>query len=93
MSVINSDMQAIGEVRAAPIDPKGRYLFHPIIDFLCLGGGSLIVLALILLMRSFGWELSAAVAVMFAVAQVINDPHFANSYQIFYRKFPQQMFR
>ena len=31
-------------VRAGAIE--GRFLFHPLIDFLCLGGGSLIALAL-----------------------------------------------
>lgn len=62
-------------------------IFHPILDFFCLGGASLLLLPII------GWALSSpdarpsiAVAMMI-IANFINHPHFAYSYQLFYRNY------
>ena len=60
--------------------------FSPVIDFLCLGGGSLLLLPILTLVIPDSADATAMfVAVM--LANVINHPHFAYSYQIFYRSF------
>lgn len=68
-----------------------RYLFGPVIDFICLGGGSLILLALIVVLPLGPYEASI-VQVVALLAFVINYPHFTNSYQIFYRNFARKAF-
>lgn len=98
MAVVES--QADGSVLAAPSvatpaaaasAPKG-WLFNPVVDFLCLGGGSMLVLPLLLLIPS-----SVALQAEFAfwaivVAHIVNHPHFAHSYQIFYSGFRGKAF-
>ncbi len=60
--------------------------FSPLIDFLCLGGGSLLLLPILTLVIPDSADPTAMfVAVM--LANFINHPHFAYSYQIFYRSF------
>ena len=68
-----------------------RYLIGPVTDFLCLGGGSLIVLPLIFVLplEQFKEPISQIFVV---VAFILNYPHFANSYQIFYRNFGRKAF-
>ncbi|QCO68375.2 hypothetical protein E5843_12445 [Luteimonas yindakuii] len=64
---------------------RQRYLFGPTIDLLLLGGGSLI--ALLLLRLFLGGDESAqtlSLGATLALANLINHPHFAHSYQIFY---------
>jgi hypothetical protein len=76
---------AVAELPIAETEPS-RYLHGPISDFLMLGGGSLIALTLI-------WAVTPkeskeiTLVITLAFAHVINNPHFANSYQIFYRDF------
>jgi hypothetical protein len=66
---------------------RRAWLFHPLVDFLCLGGGSLIVMGLLLMMEP-SRELTVSVAAAgLLLTHVLNHPHFANSYQIFYRNF------
>ena len=65
--------------------PEG-YLFSPIVDFLCLGGSSLLLFPFMLLVPADEYKVSVAAA-MLLVAHFINHPHFAHSYQIFYRNF------
>jgi len=85
-------LPAAGAARALPAagapGVRRGWLFHPLVDFLCLGGGSLLALALLLFVLPpdegrytavFAWALLAA--------HVVNHPHFANSYQIFYAGF------
>lgn len=67
-------------------DRENRYLFGPIADFICLGGGSLILLPIILVLPLGQYEASISQGVAL-LAFFINYPHFANSYQIFYRNF------
>lgn len=67
------------------------YLFHPIADFLCLGGGSLILLALMSIFLSADAQPTVALIALL-LANVINHPHFAHSYQIFYRSFARKAF-
>ncbi len=77
---------------AAPIaDADKRYLFGPVIDFLCLGGSSLLILPLLMLVPVEGYKVPLAAAMMI-VAHLINHPHFAHSYQIFYRGFRTKAF-
>ena len=76
-----------------PREPaRDRYLFHPVVDFLCLGGGSLFVLALLPLFLSTASARPAVTAFVIMLAHVLNDPHFAHSYQIFYRNFRAKAF-
>jgi len=70
----------------APTRSDARYLFNPVVDFLCLGGGSLIVLAALALAAPKSWITPVSV-VAFLLAHIVNSPHFAHSYQIFYRGF------
>ena len=66
--------------------PPGRYLFGPWRDFLGLGGGSILpVLLLVLVMPESAT--SALAKVSFVVLILFNHPHFAHSYQIFYKGF------
>jgi hypothetical protein len=85
---------ALAEPRAAATGPTPArgWLFHPLVDFFCLGGGSLLLLLPLLLVpptpelrADFGyWTLVAA--------NLINHPHFAHSYQIFYSGFHGKAF-
>lgn len=65
----------------APTRSDARYLFNPVVDFLCLGGGSLIVLAALALAAPKSWITPVSV-VAFLLAHIVNSPHFAHSYQI-----------
>lgn len=67
----------------------GSYLFGPVWDFLLLGGGSLF--ALLALRVSFGSDREWALLVTLSFASIVNNPHFANSYQIFYRDFRKKL--
>ena len=67
------------------------WLFNPVVDVLCLGGASLIALPLFWLLVPASATAQVAVIAM-AMAHVINHPHFANSYQIFYGGFGAKAF-
>jgi hypothetical protein len=93
------DTQAQGAVLAAPpvasTAPAASrgWLFNPWIDFFCLGGGSLLVLAAIALLVPASPALQVEfAAVALVVAHIINHPHFAHSYQIFYGGFRGKAF-
>lgn len=68
-----------------------RYLFGPVVDFFCLGGVSLLILPLLLLVPASQYELQLS-AFMLLLANFINHPHFAHSYQLFYRGFRSKAF-
>ena len=68
------------------------YLFNPWVDFFCLGGGSLIVLGLIALLLPKGLPTTQQAALISVLMLIINQPHFAQSYQIFYRNFRAKVF-
>jgi hypothetical protein len=80
-------LPALGEA-----ERRGGHLFHPVVDFLCLGGGSLFVFALLAVFRPPADSYPAVAVVMMALANIINHPHFAHSYQIFYRDFDEKAF-
>src|SRR4051794_12756372 len=80
---------------AKPARPAARgagYLFGPVADFLLLGGGSILTCILILLLLPKGIT-SAQLAVLITVLMTaINQPHFAHSYQMFYRNYRDKAF-
>jgi len=69
-----------------------RFLFNPVIDFLCLGGSSLFLLPFLFLLPDADYRAPVATT-MLLLAHLINHPHFAHSYQIFYRGFAGKAFR
>src|SRR5262245_3812802 len=76
-----------------PVSEKSRpagYFFGPAVDFLLLGGASLILLPLAILLPANAKPIVLAITTV--VALVINHPHFANSYQLFYRGFRAKAF-
>lgn len=76
----------------APDGPRpSRSLYSPPIDFLLLGGGSLLAL---LAVRA-AWPQQQGYAVSLAtvafLANWFNHPHFAHSYQLFYRRYTEKL--
>jgi hypothetical protein len=76
--------------RTAGLDRR-RYLHGPFVDFICMGGSSLILLPLLFLRPPEKYYASIWVTT-FLLSNVINHPHFAHSYQIFYRNFGSKSF-
>ena len=72
-----------------PTSKDGGPIVHPWVDFICLGGGSLVVIPLVMMMPEA--SVPALIVAMWMLADVLNHPHFAASYQIFYRNFPQKV--
>ena len=68
-----------------------RFLFGPVVDFLCLGGCSLFLLPLMFVLPDAEYRAPVATA-MLLIAHLVNHPHFAASYQIFYRGFSEKAF-
>ena len=70
---------------------KNNSLYTPVIDFLFLGGGSLIFLIILKLLPTDldSNHLTFFIAVI--LSYTVNHPHFAYSYQIFYDKFFQKI--
>jgi hypothetical protein len=79
-----------GAAERAGRQHDGRAIVHPAVDFLCLGGASLLLLPLLIALPETSRPV--LILVMWAIAEVINHPHFAASYQIFYRGFRQKAF-
>jgi len=80
-----------GAGAAAAAAPRGGHLFGPIVDFLCLGGASLAILPVLALVPVDG-NRDAIAFTMLMVAHLVNHPHFAHSYQIFYGGFRGKAF-
>ena len=79
-------MALVDAVQAGQVRQQSRAFFSPVFDFLCLGGGSLLLLPILI------WAVpdnmnARALGFAILLANVINNPHFAYSYQIFYRTF------
>jgi len=72
--------------------PQRGYLFGPLTDFVYLGGGSLIVLGLIAIFVPEGISTPQEIGLMTILMLLINQPHFAHSYQMFYRNFRAKAF-
>ena len=69
-----------------------RHLFSPWLDFLCLGGSSLVLMPLFVLLPTAEENRMGMAGMMMLLAVLINQPHFAHSYQIFYRDFVAKAF-
>ena len=79
-------------VLAAPLprsksNEAGRSLFSPVVDFFLLGGGSIIIFAILAATVPVETGHGTLITLSLLLAHVINHPHFAHSYQIFYRDF------
>ena len=72
--------------------PRQGYLFGPWFDFLTLGGGSLIVCGLIVALLPNGIPTLQQALLVTILMATINQPHFAHSYQMFYRNFREKAF-
>ncbi len=72
--------------------PQRGYLFGPLTDFVYLGGGSLVVLGLIAIFLPEGISTPQEISLMTILMLLINQPHFAHSYQMFYRNFRAKAF-
>jgi hypothetical protein len=69
------------------------YLFHPVVDFLLAGGGSmLLALPIVLLIQDKKAVEATAVWWGLALSNVLNFPHFANSYQLLYTGIGRRIF-
>ena len=80
-------------VAAGTTDTRRRHLFNRWVDFLGLGGGSLIVLVAFAAFYPEDEEsILALSAVMLIIAHFVNHPHFAHSYQLFYNGFMGKAF-
>jgi hypothetical protein len=66
-----------------------KYLFGPVADFLMLGGSAFLILPVLFLVP-LEYE-GVVAATMVFVAYLINYPHFAHSYQLFYRNFGRKV--
>ncbi|RWQ28952.1 hypothetical protein [Mesorhizobium sp.] len=66
-----------------------KYLFGPVTDFLMLGGSAFLILP-VLFFVPLKYEGFVGVT-MLLLAHLINHPHFAHSYQLFYRNFGRKV--
>jgi len=98
MAVVET--QVDGAALAPPAGARSRvsgrrsgWLFNPIVDVFCLGGGSLLMLTVLVLAVPATPTLQAEFAVWaLLIAHIVNHPHFAHSYQIFYGGFRGKAF-
>lgn len=67
------------------VDPEIRHIHGPLADVLLMGGGSLLMLLVVRFGLGLGEAESFTASML--LANLINHPHFAHSYQIFYRGF------
>lgn len=69
---------------------KPRAFFGPWLDFLCMGGGSLIALPILAAIIPDSGMNQVHTAVLL-IALIVNFPHFIHSYQVFYGSFGKIM--
>ena len=78
---------------AAALRSPRRWINGPWVDFLTLGGGSFVVLgALAAFFPRDDASRAALAGAMLLLAHFVNHPHFAHSYQLFYRDFVRKAF-
>lgn len=82
----------IGGSRPASFAARPAYLFGPVFDFMTLGGASLIVCAAIAFLFPKGIPSAQQAILVTALMTIINQPHFAHSYQMFYRNYSEKAF-
>ena len=85
--------QVISAVPATDAHAPRYSINGPWVDFLTLGGGSFVVLgALAAFFPRDDASRAALAGVMLMLAYLVNYPHFAHSYQLFYRDFVRKAF-
>jgi hypothetical protein len=89
--VLIAPPSVVVQARPAASGPRA-HVFGPLIDFLCLGGGSVIVCGLIVLLLPKGIPDVQMAALITVLVTAINQPHFAHSYQMFYANFHKKAF-
>lgn len=82
----------IGTTRPAGFAARPAYLFGPIFDFMTLGGASLIVCAAVAFLFPRGIPGAQQAVLITVLMTIINQPHFAHSYQMFYRNYREKAF-
>jgi len=88
-SVLSPEIRA---TRPAVLAARPSYLFGPIFDFMTLGGASLIVCAAIAFLFPRGIPGAQQAVLITVLMTIINQPHFAHSYQMFYRNYREKAF-
>lgn len=83
-------MALVDTAPAVTAAPQNRSFFSPVLDFVCLGGWSLVMIPVLAFAVPDSYQAGTALFAML-LANLINHPHFAHSYQIFYRTYPQVM--
>lgn len=83
-------MALVDTAPAVTAAPQNRSFFSPALDFVCLGGWSLVMIPVLAFAVPDSYQAGTALFAML-LANLINHPHFAHSYQIFYRTYPQVM--
>jgi len=84
--------QSFAPAAKSPRVQRQGYLFGPVFDFLTLGGGSIIVCGLIVLLLPQGIPTLQQAVLVTVLMAAINQPHFAHSYKMFYRNFRAKAF-
>src|SRR5690242_15720295 len=95
-----TDTTQVGVLSPEVAPPRSRmttasrrgYLFGPIFDFLTLGGASIFICGAIAVLLPKGIPSTQQAVLITALMTVINQPHFAHSYQMFYRNFREKAF-
>ena len=82
----------IAAVAQSAFSRRPGYLFGPLFDFVTLGGGSVIACGLIAAFLPKGIPTMQQAVLVTVLMTVINQPHFAHSYQMFYRNFREKAF-
>ena len=82
-------LQLSADAVAPKAETPQKYLFGPVTDFLMLGGSAFLILPVLFLVP-LEYEGPLA-ATMVIVAYLVNYPHFAHSYQLFYRNFGRKV--
>lgn len=92
MRVNLADLAKDGNPPAPPAAPQ-RFLVHPLLDFWLLGGLSFVALgAMWLAVEIFGFKLGDKVPIWaYYACFAVNYPHFAYSYQLFYKGYAERL--
>ncbi|MEM8920832.1 MAG: hypothetical protein AAGB25_05655, partial [Pseudomonadota bacterium] len=95
MSIASFETDASPRRFAGRTWPTTAVAARKTIEFLAVGGAALILLPLAMWLTGGDGESDATYAISFGAfyaAYVINDPHFASSYLIFYKNFKEKAF-
>ncbi|MEM0987264.1 MAG: hypothetical protein AAGK00_00175 [Pseudomonadota bacterium] len=90
MTVSTDSQVALSTPASKPAGRAKGYLHGPVIDFMLLGGGSLPIFCLLMMLPSQEMLPYVAATVLF-MSHFVNNPHFMHSYQIFYEGFPAKI--